>query len=100
MGHFWEYLQRDWALRHWNKWYFWAMHFRLAPIIDAAHTLKRHEDGLFSYLAHPITNAGAEGLNSRVQAIRVTARGYRNREHFKTAIHFHLGELALHSQPH
>jgi hypothetical protein len=25
-----------------------------------------------------------EGLNSRIQAIRVSARGYRNREHFKT----------------
>ena len=27
-----------------------------------------------SYFAHPITNAGAEGLNSRIQAIRVSAR--------------------------
>ena len=53
--------------------------------------MKRHEAGLLSYFAHPITNAGAEGLNSRIQAIRVSARGYRNREHFKTAIYFHLG---------
>jgi len=40
----------------------------------------------------------AEGLNSRIQAIqaiRVSARGYRNREHFKTAIYFHLGGLQL-----
>ncbi|MDH2903826.1 MAG: transposase, partial [Actinomycetota bacterium] len=41
-----------------------------------------------------------EGLNSRVQAIRVSARGYRNREHFKTAIYFHLGGLALYPQTH
>ena len=26
---------------------------------------------------------------------RVSARGYRNREHFKTAIYFHLGGLQL-----
>src|SRR5664279_3905863 len=65
-----------------------------------ARTLKRHEAGLLSYFAHPITNAGAEGLNSRIQAIRVSARGYRNREHFKTAIHFHLGGLALYPQTH
>ncbi|MGB2921245.1 MAG: transposase, partial [Mycobacterium sp.] len=51
--------------------------------------------GLLSYFAHPITNAGAEGLNSRIQAIRVSARGYRNPEHFKTAIYFHLGGLQL-----
>lgn len=100
LRHFREYVQRGWALRHWNKWYFWATHSRLAPIIDAARTLKRHESGLLSYFAHPITIAGAEGLNSRVQAIRVSARGYRNREHFKTAIYFHLGGLALYPQTH
>ena len=104
LRHFWGYVERGWALRHWNKWYFWATHSRLAPIIDAARTLKRHQSGLLSYFAHPITNAGAEGLqirlNSRGQAIRVSARGYRNREHFKTAIYFHLGGLALYPQIH
>lgn len=65
------------------------------PIIDAAKTLKRHEARLLSYFAHPITNAGVEGLNSRIQAIRVSARGYRNREQFEASIHFHLGGLHL-----
>jgi hypothetical protein len=46
LRHFWEYVQRGWALRHWNKWYFWATHSRLAPVIEAARTLKRHESGL------------------------------------------------------
>jgi hypothetical protein len=54
--------------------------------------------GLLSFFAHRITNAAAEGLNSRIQAIRVSARGYRNREHFKTAIYFHCGGLALYPQ--
>jgi hypothetical protein len=54
-----------------------------------------HEAGLLSYFAHRITNAGAESLNSRIQAIRVSARGYRNRENFKTAIYFHCGGLQL-----
>jgi transposase len=48
-----------------------------------------------SYFAHSVTNVGAEGLNSRIQAIRVAARGYRNRKNFKTAIWFHLGGLQL-----
>lgn len=49
------------------------------------------------------SNAGAEGLNSRIQAIKVSARGYRNWEHFKTAIYFHLGEpttLPRHTMTH
>lgn len=95
----WSYRRRGWGAKHFARWYFWATHSRLQPIIDAAKTLKRHEAGLLSYFTHRITNAGAEGLNSRIQAIRVSARGYRNREHFKTAIYFHLGGLQLYPTP-
>jgi transposase len=95
LRHFWSYTRRGWGEKHWKRWYFWATHSRLQPVIDAAHTLKRHEAGLMSYFAHRVTNAGAEGLNSRIQAIRVSARGYRNRENFKIAIWFHLGGLQL-----
>ena len=59
-----------------QRWYFWATHSRLKPIIEAAKALKRHEAGLLSYFAHRITNAGAEGLSSRIQArFRVAAWG-------------------------
>jgi len=100
LRHFWTYRRRGWAAKHWKRWYFWATHSRLTAVIAAARTLKRHETGLLSYFAHRITNAGAEGLNSRIQAIRVAARGYRNREHFKTAIYFHCGGLQLYPQTH
>lgn len=33
--------------------------------------------------AHRITNAGSEGLNSKIQTIKKIAYGFRNREHFK-----------------
>jgi transposase len=95
LRHLWSYKRRGWGEKHWKRWYFWAIHSRLQPVIDAARTLKRHEAGLMSYFAHRVTNAGAEGLNSRIQAIRVSVRDYRNREHFKTAIWFHLGGLQL-----
>ena len=100
LRHFWSYKRRGWGEKHWRRWYFWATHSRLQPVIDAAHTLKRHEAGLLTYFKHPITNAAAEGLNSRIQAIRVTARGYRNRNHLKTAIYFHLGGLRLYPLTH
>lgn len=100
LRHFWAYQRKGWAQKHWKSWYFWATHSRLKPVIDAARTLKRHEAGLLSYFAHRITNAASEGLNSRIQAIRVSARGFRNREHFKTAIYFHCGGLALYPQTH
>ena len=97
---FWDYRRRGWGEKHLDGWYFWATHSRLQPVIDAAKTLKRHEAGLLSYFDHRITNAAAEGLNSRIQAIRVSARGFRNRENFKTAIYFHCGGLQLHPQTH
>jgi transposase len=96
----WGYRRRGWAERHWKRWYFWATHSRLQPIINVAHMLKRHQHGLLSYFAHRITNAASESLNSRIQAIRVSARGYRNRDHFKIAIYFHCGGLDLYPATH
>jgi transposase len=97
---FYDYQLRGWGEKHWKSWFFWATHSKLQPVIDAAKTLKRHEDGLLSFFAHRITSAGAEGLNSKIQAIRVSARGFRNRENFKTAIYFHCGGLDLYPQTH
>jgi transposase len=91
----WDYVRRGWAEKHWSRWYYWATHSRLQPVIEVAKMIKRHYDGVMAYFAHRLTSATAEGLNSRIQAIRVQARGYRNREHFKTAIYFHLGGLDL-----
>jgi transposase len=96
----WDYRRRGWAEKHWKSWYFWATHSRLAPIVEVARTFKRHLLGLLAFFDHRITSAGAEGLNSRIQAIRVSARGFRNRENFKTAIYFHLGGLDLYPQTH
>jgi transposase len=97
---FWDYKRRGWAEKHWKAWYFWAAHSRLDPVIKVARTFKAHLLGLLANFDHRITSAGAEGLNSRIQAIRVSARGYRNRDHLKTAIFFHLGGLDLYPQTH
>ena len=48
LRHFWSYQRRGWGAKHFTRWYFWATHWRLQPVIDAARTLKRHEAGLLS----------------------------------------------------
>jgi hypothetical protein len=63
-------------------------------MIEKARVLKT-QPNVLTYLRHRITNATAEGLNSTIQCIRYTARGFRNRENFKTAIYFHCGKLDL-----
>lgn len=91
----WHYLYPTSGLKFWKRWYFWATHSRLAPIRKAAMTLKRHVNNILTYFQHPITNAVSEGLNSKIQTIKKMACGFRNIEHFKTAIYFHCGGLEL-----
>lgn len=92
---FWDYSYPKCAAKYFAAWYFWATHSRLAPMIEAARTLKRHLPNLMTYFTHRITNATAEGLNSKIQMIKLMACGYRNREHYKLAIYFHCGGLDL-----
>ncbi len=58
-------------------------------------TLKTHLDGLLNYILHPITNAMAEGFNSKIQAIKADARGFRRFENYRYRILFHCGKLDL-----
>jgi len=64
------------AVDHLKRWYFWATHSRLDPIIDAAHTVKRHWDGMLRWFHSNIANGLIEGINSLVQAAKAKARGY------------------------
>ncbi len=65
-----------------NKWYYWATHSRLEPMIKVAKTIKRHWDGILSWFDSHLTNALLEGLNSLVQAAKSRARGYRGNRNF------------------
>ncbi len=91
----WEFRSETWARKHFKKWYFWATHSRIKPFIELAKMLKRHLTNILTYLRIPITNAAAEGLNSKIQLIKFRARGYRNADRFERAIFFHLGGLDL-----
>jgi transposase len=78
-----------------RRWYFWATHSRLNPVIAAAKTLSCHLPNILTYFKHRISNATAEGLNSKIQMVKEMACGFRNRDHYKTAIYFHCGGLDL-----
>jgi transposase len=92
---FWDYTYPKWAERFFSQWYYWATHSRLAPMVKAAKTLKQHLPNILTYFKHRITNAVAEGLNSKIQKVKHMACGFRNREHYKMAIYFHCGGLDL-----
>jgi transposase len=90
---FWDSGYPKCAAKCFRAWYFWATHSRLKPMVEAAKTLTRQLANLMTYFTHRITNATAEGINSKIQMITLMACGYRNRDHYKTAIYFHCGDL-------
>lgn len=91
----WEHPHEFAAEPFWRRWYFWATHSRLAPIVQAAKMIARHLDNVMTYFRHRVTNAMAEGLNSKIATIQKRACGFRNADHFKIAVYFHCGGLDL-----
>ncbi len=78
-----------------KKWYFWATHSRLPPMIEAARTIKRHWDGILRWFDSGIANGLIEGINSLVQAAKAKARGYRSTRNLKAIVYLLAGKLDL-----
>ena len=76
-----------------KKWYFWAAHSRLDPIIKAAKTIKRHWDGIVRWHESKINNGILEGLNSVIQATKSKARGYKTFKNYKIIVYLLTGKL-------
>ena len=92
---FWTATTADSAREFFADWYAWAIRSRLDPIKKVAVMLKKRLTNILSWFQHPISNATAEGFNSRIQAIKSNARGFRNFDNYKTRILFFCGKLPL-----
>ena len=76
-----------------KKWYYWATHSRLEPMIKAAYTIKEHWDGVLNWFKSNVNNGILERINSMVQAAKARARGYRTNEYLITMIYLIAGKL-------
>jgi len=83
------------AAQYLKRWYFWATHSRLSPMIDAAYTIKRHWNGILRWFDSKIANGLIEGINSLVQAAKAKARGYRSVRNLKAMVYLLAGKLDL-----
>ena len=81
------------AEAHLKRWYFWATHRRLQPMINAARTIERHWDGILRWFHSKIANGIIEGINSLVQAAKAKARGYRSTRNLKAMVYLIAGKL-------
>lgn len=92
---FWDYKYGACAERYFNRWYSWAIRSRLEPIKAKARMIKTHLPNILTYFKHGITNAVAEGLNSKIQTVKSNARGYRSFDGFRNSILFYCGGLQM-----
>ena len=91
----WHHATASEATAYFNDWYRSVIHTKLVPMKKVARTIKERLANVVSYCRHGITNAVAEGINSKIQAIKRRVGGYRNKENYKTAIFFYCGGLDL-----
>nr|WP_276977314.1 transposase [Ferrimicrobium acidiphilum] len=80
-------------------WHFWATHSRVEPIKRRGTMIKDHPAGGMNYFAQRITNAGGEGLNSKIATIQKMAYWFRNKNHFRSAVRFRCGGLCSTRRP-
>jgi transposase len=93
----WFWTSRDAAAgqKFFHEWYAWAIRSRLKPMMQVARMLKKRLTNILTWFRHPITNATAEGFNSRIQAIKSNARGFRSFINYRIRILFFCGKLDL-----
>lgn len=92
---FWNYKSKAWAKKYFTQWYAWAIRSQLPPIKEKARMIKSHLPNILTYFKHGISNAVAEGLNSKIQTVKSNARGYRSFEGFRNSILFYCGGLDM-----
>ena len=76
----------------------WMACSRLKPMQTTSKTLRNHLWGILNAVIRKVDNRHAESMISRIKTLKSRARGFRNRERFRTAIYFHLGGLQLYPE--
>jgi transposase len=77
---------RDWLAR--------ARASGIAMLIRFADTLQEHAKGILAYYAYPISTGPLEGTNTKIQAMKRQAYGFRDRAFYKLKI------LGIHETKH
>jgi len=72
-----EYVYEKPERRYFHRWYNWAVRSRLQPIKEVAGMLKRRFESIITGLP-----TRCESLNAKLQWVKYTARGFRNKQNF------------------
>jgi transposase len=92
---FWNYRYSGAAKTFFKDWCKQVKRSKLEPMMKVSTMLGNRLQGLLNYLAHRITNATSEGMNSLVSRIIANARGLRTFARLRIRVLFFLGKLDL-----
>jgi transposase len=76
-----------------QRWYYWATHSRIGPMIKAAKTIKKHWDGVLRWFTSRISNGVVEAINGLIQSAKIKARGFRSSRYLITMVYLIAGKL-------
>ena len=68
---------------------------KLKPLIKVKDMMERHKGNILNYFKHQVSNAMSEGINSKIQLLKASARGFRGFESYRTRILFYCGKLDM-----
>ena len=92
---FWTRRDKQSARSFFGHWLKEAMATGLQPIKRVAEMLAGRLGNILTYFDTFITNAAAEGFNSKIQSLKANARGFRSFDNYRTTILFFCGGLDL-----
>lgn len=86
----WEQWDKATARRVLRDWIRRARASKIPMLVQFADTMKQHRKGILAYYDYPISTGPLEGTNTKIQAMKRQAYGFRDHEFFKLKI------LAIH----
>lgn len=82
----WQQPNRRQAARVLKDWVRRARASGIAILITFADTLESHSEGILNYYRHRISTGPLEGVNTKIQAMKRQAYGFRDKEFYKLKI--------------
>jgi len=71
-----------------NNWLHIAVQSGIKPILTFVNLVKNNFGGILRSIKTGLTNALAEGINSKIQTAKARAKGFRNMDNFRAMIYF------------
>ena len=91
----WDYMYMKVGEEAWKKLLRWISLCRIPEMIKVGKTVRCYLWGILNAIRFKVTNGMVEAKNNCIQRIKRMACGFRNKDRFKHAILFQLGNLDL-----